>query len=100
MLTFLAAGFDWDKGNLAKCRKHGVTPDDIEAVFKGAVRVGPDHKHSSSEVRYVAVGRGAGVRPMFIVFTLRRRGELMLIRPISARYMHRKEIERYDEQED
>jgi uncharacterized DUF497 family protein len=32
---------------------------------------------------------------MFVVFTVRRRGDEVLIRPIGARYMHRKEIEHY-----
>lgn len=37
-------------------------------------------------------------RHIFVVFTLRDRGADRLIRPISARYMHRKEIEHYEEQ--
>jgi hypothetical protein len=40
-------------------------------------------------------GKGRGV---FIVFTLRRKGDEVLIRPISARYMHKKEIEAYEEE--
>jgi hypothetical protein len=35
---------------------------------------------------------------VFIVFTLRRKGEEALIRPISARYMHKKEIEAYEKE--
>lgn len=27
------AGFDWDRGNRAKCRKHGVSAEEIEALF-------------------------------------------------------------------
>jgi hypothetical protein len=26
-------GFDWDTGNLAKCEKHRLTREEIEAVF-------------------------------------------------------------------
>ncbi len=35
---------------------------------------------------------------MFIVLTLRRKGDELLIRPISARHMHKKEIEEYEKE--
>ena len=35
---------------------------------------------------------------MFVVFTLRERDGLTLIRPISSRYMHSREAKRYDEE--
>jgi len=35
---------------------------------------------------------------VFIVFTLRRKGDELLIRPISARYMHKKEIDAYEKE--
>jgi uncharacterized protein len=35
---------------------------------------------------------------VFIVFTIRRKGDELLIRPISARYMHQKEIEAYEKE--
>jgi uncharacterized protein len=35
---------------------------------------------------------------VFIVFTFRRKGDEVLIRPISARYMHRKEVEAYEKE--
>ena len=34
---------------------------------------------------------------MFIAFTFREREEQILIRPVSARYMHKEEIEKYEE---
>jgi uncharacterized DUF497 family protein len=37
-------------------------------------------------------------RGVFIIFTLRRRGDEVLIRPISARYMHKKETETYEKE--
>lgn len=98
MLNFAAIGFDWDSGNRAKCQKHGVTVEDIEAVFAGEVRVAPDVRHSSSETRFIAIGRGDGLRLMFVAFTLRRCSSGVLIRPISARYMHRKEIAQYEKE--
>jgi uncharacterized DUF497 family protein len=90
-------GFDWDSGNQDKCRKHGVSIDEIEGLFRGEVLVGPDPQHSSEEQRLRAAGRTEAGRALFVVFTLRTKDESRLIRPISARYMHRKEIEAYEE---
>ena len=36
-------------------------------------------------------------RPMFIAFTFREREAQILIPPVSARYMHKEEIEKYEE---
>ncbi len=92
----IVAGFDWDDGNRAKCEKHGVSLAEIEALFAGPHRVAPDPAHSAEEVRLLAIGKGAGRREMFVAFTLREGADGRLIRPISARYMHRKEIESYE----
>ena len=94
----IAAGFDWDEGNEEKCRKHGVSIAEIESLLRGSPRVAPDLRHSVTEDRYVAVGRGARGRPMFVAFTLREKEGALLVRPVSARYMHRKESERYEEE--
>lgn len=93
----LIDGFDWDEGNLAKCQKHGVSVAEIESLFYGAHRVAPDVNHSASEMRQLAVGRSATGRPMFVVFTMRRRDGRSLVRPISARYMHAEEIASYEQ---
>jgi uncharacterized DUF497 family protein len=89
------AGFDWDDGNRDKCRKHGVSIAEIEVMFANPVAVFPDPSHSDREARFKAIGRSRG-RHIFLVFTLRKRGYETLIRPISARYMHRKEVEHYE----
>ncbi|WP_238360546.1 BrnT family toxin [Iningainema tapete] len=39
-------GFDWDEGNLKKCQKHGVSIEEIEALFLSEVRIAPDPQHS------------------------------------------------------
>lgn len=90
------AGFDWDEGNRAKCQKHGVTLAEIEAVFRHDHRIAPDPAHSADEERLLAIGKGTGPREIFVAFTLREGAVGRLIRPISARYMHRKEIEAYE----
>ncbi len=90
------SGFDWDQGNRAKCRRHGVSMEAIEALFRSGVTILPDDAHSQTEPRFKAIGRTDEGRMIFAVFTLRRRGSVLLIRPISARYMHKKEIEHYE----
>jgi len=85
-----------DEGNRAKCRKHGVSVGEIEGLFlDGDPIVLPDHRHSGSERRLLAVGQTAGGRNLYVVFTLRWAGERVQLRPISARYMHAKEIRTY-----
>ncbi len=91
------AGFDWDDGNLEKCQKHDVSAEEIESVFEEVPAVATDPVHSRSEVRMRAVGRCTSGRFVFVVFTIRVRSGERMIRPISARYMHRKEVQRYEE---
>lgn len=54
--------------------------------------------HSRHEERFKAIGTGTTGRHILIVFTLRDRSGEKYIRPISARYMHRKEVEYYEEE--
>jgi uncharacterized DUF497 family protein len=91
------AGFDWDAGNGEKCQKHGVTIAEVEAFLMGTPRIAPDDRHSGHEKRYLAVGRNRDGRAMFVAFTIRVRDGKQFIRPISARYMHAKEIKGYEE---
>ena len=90
------SGFDWDRGNRMKCRKHGVSTEIIESLFLRGLVILPDEAHSQEEERFRAIGRTELGRMVFVVFTLRRRGEEVFVRPISARYMHRKEVEHYE----
>ncbi len=89
-------GFDWDKGNRAKCGKHGVSTEEIEALFQATPLVAPDPRHSDEETHFVAVDRNREGRPIFVAFILRTRDGRRLIRPVSARYMHDKEIRAYE----
>jgi uncharacterized DUF497 family protein len=87
-------GFEWDAGNREKCEKHGVSLREIEILFKNRPAVIPDPAHSRSETRYRAIGR-VQQRYIFVAFTLRDTGGETVIRPISARYMHDKEVRHY-----
>ena len=91
------ARFDWDSANVAKCMKHGVTIDEIEALFVSGAKALPDVMHSGEEERFIATGRTTEGRALFVVFTLRHEGDDRLVRPISARYMHAKEVKRYEQ---
>jgi uncharacterized DUF497 family protein len=95
---FEVAGFDWDSGNRVKCRKHGVSVADIEALFARPISVFPAPTHSQREERFKAVGSTKKGRHIVLVFTLRHRGAEILIRPISARYMHKKEVQHYEKE--
>lgn len=92
------AGFDWDEGNLPKCQNRGVTIGEIEAAFQGPIRVLPDPTHSTAETRYLGIGRTQSGRYLLVAFTCREIDKHRLIRPISARFMHAKEVEHYEAQ--
>jgi uncharacterized protein len=92
----IVSRYVWDAGNLEKCQTHGVTIAEIEHVLDGDPFIVPDYEHSDLEDRNFAIGLNRSGRPVFVVFTIRILGEREVVRPLSARYMHRKEIERYD----
>ena len=98
MLNIRVAGFEWDEGNWPKCAKHGVGKAQIEAIFSNSPAVYPDPAHSAVEERFLAIGSSDDGRLMLVAFTLRPAGQKVRIRPISARFMHRKEIEHYERQ--
>ncbi len=94
----IVAGFDWDGGNRDKCRQHGLSLRTIEAVFHEPVALFHDPVHSGDEERLKAIGKTSTGRSALIVFTLREREGQIFIRPISARYMHAKEVANYEEE--
>jgi uncharacterized protein len=87
------AGFEWDEGNRTKCQRHGVSNGEAEE------QVLPDPRHSAKEPRLFVIGRTRRGRYCFVAFTLRRQGERVMIRPISVRYMHRREVARYAQED-
>jgi uncharacterized protein len=91
-------GFQWDEGNREKCLRHGVSLAEIESLFDGSPGVYDDPGHSEEEPRLRAIGRTSTGRYVFVAFTVRERYGRTLIRPISARYMHGKEIRHYERQ--
>jgi len=71
---------------------------DIESIFHGPVSVFPDPEHSGEEERFIGIGKTEKHRNVFVVFKLRRKDDVVLIRPISARFMHKKEIDYYEKE--
>jgi uncharacterized DUF497 family protein len=94
----VSSQFDWDEGNRAHCRKHGVSIAEIEALLRGEPRIAPDLKHARLEDRLIAAGRTAKARPLFVAFTIRMKFGRSAIRPVSARYMHEREARNYEAQ--
>lgn len=87
-------GFDWDDGNWPKCGKHGVSREDIEAVLLGTPAVMPDPHPDEPRMR--AIGKTPSGRYVFLVFMPRKIGQKIVLRPISARFMHQKEVAHYE----
>jgi uncharacterized DUF497 family protein len=98
-MNLRVGGFDWDAGNRAKCQKHGVPITEIEDLFTHNLLIAPDPEHSADEDRLIAVGRTSAGRPIFVAFTIRTKNKSRLIRPVTARYMHAKEIAAYEKED-
>ena len=92
-------GFNWDKGNISKCKKHRLVEEDIESFFlQEEIYVAPDLNPSDLETRFFAIGKGPDNRYIIVIFTFRDIKEQKLLRPISARFMHKKEVQKYEKE--
>jgi uncharacterized protein len=94
-MSVVLAGFDRDDANRLKCQRHGVALVDIEQcspTSRASFRISIIRPQD----RFIAIGRATNNRPIFVAFTFRTVGGRRLIRPISARYMHAKEQQRYE----
>jgi len=88
-------GIDWDDGNTRHCQEHGVSIDEIEHVLQTMAFRIPDPY--PNEPRYRTAAETEQGRHVFLVFMYREKEDGLYLRPISARYMHKKEIEKYEE---
>jgi len=91
-------GFDWDEGNGRKSAdKHGVSQSEAEQIFfNQPLLIVQETRHGDNEPRFHALGRTDVNRRLHVTFTLRQ--DNRLIRTISARPMHRKERDRYEQE--
>ena len=85
--------FDWDQGNLEHTARHGVSASEIEYLFYNDPMVSPDPYPENVGARWPAIGNSESGRTVLVVFMFRAVEDEICIRPISARYMHKKEIE-------
>jgi uncharacterized DUF497 family protein len=72
-----------------------VSVAEIEQLFHGRVAIYPA-RSGDGEARRIAIGRTPERRNLLVVFTLRVLGGKTAIQPISARYMHQREVEHYE----
>jgi uncharacterized DUF497 family protein len=89
-------GFEWDEGNRDKNRlKHRVSAGECEEIFfNQPLIILDDEAHSHDEARYAAYGVTNEGRRLMVYFTVRE----TKYRVISARDMHRKERQFYEDQ--
>ena len=88
-------GFQWDEGNIVHCAKHGVSREEIEHVLTHMTFYIPDPYPHEPRMRTVGVTKES--RHVFIVFTFRELEDERYMRPVSARYMHEKEVKNYEQ---
>jgi uncharacterized DUF497 family protein len=60
------------------------------ATFSRPVVVLPAKENPQGEQRFCGIGASGDGRKVFVVFTLHKHRDGVRIRPISARYMHKK----------
>ena len=89
-------GFDWDLGNLNKVKKHGLEIELIEEFLNSNPYILTDEKHNFLESRFIAFGEING-RYLFVAFTIRVVDLALKLRVISARFAHKKEVEKFYE---
>lgn len=88
-------GVEWDGGNRPKCGKHGVSQSEITRILKYAtIRM---RDPNPDEDRFRTAGQTLAGRHVFVVYTYREYADGVFIRPISARYMHEKEVKNYEQ---
>ncbi|MFH1671534.1 MAG: BrnT family toxin [Candidatus Portnoybacteria bacterium] len=87
--------FEWDKGNKDKNLEiHNVSDEECEEIFfDPKKKILKDILHSTSEGRYVLIGKTKLKRLLFLVFTIRKDK----IRVISARNLNKKEKHLYEQ---
>ncbi len=95
-MAFLPEEFEWDEGNETKNKeKHGVEIRECEEVFMNAPHIiWRDKKHSTTEERFIILGKTNIGRELHIVYTVRHQK----IRVISARDQNKKERSFYASQ--
>ncbi len=87
--------FDWDEANISHITKHNVVPKEAEDVFFDKNNVlDDDIGHSTTEARFLIIGKTKKGRVLYQIFTIR--GDK--IRVISSRSINKKEVKLYEKE--
>ena len=88
--------FDWDKAKAAaNKKKHGVSFEEAVTIFYDEDALeSHDPDHSEDEGRFIMLGLSFKARTLVVSHCVRKVGSV--IRIISARKMHKKEVDKYD----
>lgn len=102
MLTTRFERFDWDAGNRGKCLAHAYLLARSRArccsmTCSSCTTRSIRRTNGQDEQRYIAAGPTRSGRYLFVAYTLRTIDERTALRPITARYMHKDEAERYEQ---
>ncbi|WP_455466390.1 BrnT family toxin [Bartonella sp. B39] len=65
-------------------------------MFTSSGNLFMENDPSDKEERFRAIGKSYNERYIFLVFTLRKMNNELFVCPISARYMHQKEVNFYE----
>jgi len=71
--------FEWDEANVEHVGRHGISPDEVFAVFANEA-IDLSYEAVGGEDRWTSIGHTDGLRILVIVWTIR--GES--IRPVTA----------------
>jgi uncharacterized DUF497 family protein len=69
-----------------------------QSVKSMAFRLRRSKPFSGEEDRLIAVGRTSTGRHVFVAFAIRVKNNRRFIRPVTARFMHAKEVAAYEEE--
>ena len=74
--------FRWNDWNLEHLARHGVRPEEAEAIVNGASRPYPEWR---GDGKRLVIGRGAGDRFLQVIFLIDENGPLFVIhaRPLT-----------------
>ncbi len=88
-----AVGFEWDDANIRHIAGHNVAPHEAEEIFFDINNVlSEDLIHSTTENRFIIIGKTKEERLLYQVFTKRENN----IRVISSRDINKKEVKLYE----
>jgi hypothetical protein len=74
--------FRWNEWNLTHATRHGVGPEEIEAVVRGAARPYPQRQGRG---KWVVIGRGTGGRFVQVIYLLDADGTRYVIHAMPVR---------------